>query len=261
MIICLTNLHLIVLCSIFAACLTQKDLEMKMKVSVLCLCAALLFSGCDMSNKAKGGLIGGGGGAALGAIIGGIAGKGKGAAIGGAIGAAVGAGAGVLIGNKMDKAREAARKANAEAEVIKDEKTGLTYVKVTFPSGLLFQTGQDVLSTSARNDLATFAKNLTSDMDLYVYGYTDNQGWRGASASESMNKNQVLSEQRANSVSSYLRSNGISSSQMKEVKGFGESNPVASNDSSTGREQNRRVEVYVMPSKEMIKNAKAEAGE
>ena len=50
---------------------------MKMKVSVLCLCAALLFSGCDMSNKAKGGLIGGGGGAALGAIIGGIAGKGK----------------------------------------------------------------------------------------------------------------------------------------------------------------------------------------
>ena len=98
-------------------------------------------------------------------------------------------------------------------------------------------------------------------MDLYVYGYTDNQGWRGASASESMNKNQVLSEQRANSVSSYLRSNGISSAQMKEVKGFGESNPVASNDSSAGREQNRRVEVYVMPSKEMIKNAKAEAGE
>ena len=220
-----------------------------------------MFSSCDMSNKTKGGLIGGSGGAALGAIIGSVAGKGKGAAIGGAIGAAVGAGAGILIGNKMDKAREAARRANAEAEVIKDDKTGLTYVKVTFPSGLLFQTGQDVLSASARNDLATFARNLTSDMDLYVYGYTDNQGWRGASASESMNKNQVLSEQRANSVSSYLRSNGISSSQMKEIKGFGESNPVASNDSSAGREQNRRVEVYVMPSKEMIKNAKAEAGE
>ena len=212
---------------------------MKTKFSIFCLSAALIFSSCDMSNKTKGGLIGGSGGAALGAIIGSVAGKGKGAAIGGAIGAAVGAGAGILIGNKMDKAREAARRANAEAEV----------------------TGQDVLSASARNDLATFARNLTSDMDLYVYGYTDNQGWRGASASESMNKNQVLSEQRANSVSSYLRSNGISSSQMKEIKGFGESNPVASNDSSAGREQNRRVEVYVMPSKEMIKNAKAEAGE
>ena len=236
--------------------------NMKMMAAGLCVLSVV---SCQ-TKQGTGTLIGGGAGAVLGGIVGQIIGKnGKstaiGAAIGGAIGAAVGAGAGVLIGNKMDKAREAARKANAEAEVIKDEKTGLTYVKVTFPSGLLFQTGQDVLSSSARNDLATFAKNLTSDMDLYVYGYTDNQGWRGASASESMNKNQVLSEQRANSVSSYLRSNGISSSQMKEVKGFGESNPVASNDSSTGREQNRRVEVYVMPSKEMIKNAKAEAGE
>ena len=139
---------------------------MKTKFSIFCLSAALIFSSCDMSNKTKGGLIGGSGGAALGAIIGSVAGKGKGAAIGGAIGAAVGAGAGILIGNKMDKAREAARRANAEAEVIKDDKTGLTYVKVTFPSGLLFQTGQDVLSASARNDLATFARNLTSDMDL-----------------------------------------------------------------------------------------------
>ena len=236
--------------------------NMKMMAAGLCVLSVV---SCQ-TKQGTGTLIGGGAGAVLGGIVGQIIGKnGKstaiGAAIGGAIGAAVGAGAGVLIGNKMDKAREAARKANAEAEVIKDEKTGLTYVKVTFPSGRVFQTGQDVLSTSARNDLATFAKNLTSDMDLYVYGYTDNQGWRGASASESMNKNQVLSEQRANSVSSYLRSNGISSSQMKEVKGFGESNPVASNDSSMGREQNRRVEVYVMPSKEMIKNAKAQAGE
>mgnify|MGYP001687552578 CR=1 FL=1 len=99
-------------------------------------------------------------------------------------------------------------------------------------------------------------------MDLYVYGYTDNQGWRGASASESMNKNQVLSEQRANSVSSYLRSNGISSgSQFKNIQGKGSSEPVASNSTASGRQQNRRVEVYVMPSKEMIKNAKAEAGE
>ena len=57
-----------------------------------------------MNNTTKGGLIGGGGGAALGAIIGGIAGHGKGAAIGAAVGAAVGTGAGVLIGKKMDKA-------------------------------------------------------------------------------------------------------------------------------------------------------------
>ena len=75
----------------------------KTKIMALLLSATLVFSGCgNMNNTAKGGLIGGGGGAALGAIIGGIAGHGKGAAIGAAVGAAVGTGAGVLIGKKMD---------------------------------------------------------------------------------------------------------------------------------------------------------------
>ena len=81
----------------------------KTKIMALLLSATLVFSGCgNMNNTAKGGLIGGGGGAALGAIIGGIAGHGKGAAIGAAVGAAVGTGAGVLIGKKMDKAAEEA---------------------------------------------------------------------------------------------------------------------------------------------------------
>ena len=65
----------------------------KTKIMALLLSATLVFSGCgNMNNTAKGGLIGGGGGAALGAIIGGIAGHGKGAAIGAAVGAAVGTG-------------------------------------------------------------------------------------------------------------------------------------------------------------------------
>lgn len=76
----------------------------KTKIMALLLSATLVFSGCgNMNNTAKGGLIGGGGGAALGAIIGGIAGHGKGAAIGAAVGAAVGTGAGVLIGKKWIK--------------------------------------------------------------------------------------------------------------------------------------------------------------
>ena len=58
----------------------------KTKIMALLLSATLVFSGCgNMNNTAKGGLIGGGGGAALGAIIGGIAGHGKGAAIGAAV--------------------------------------------------------------------------------------------------------------------------------------------------------------------------------
>ena len=74
-----------------------------------------------MSNTAKGGLIGGGGGAALGALVGGLAGKGKGAAIGAAVGAAVGTGAGVLIGKKMDKAAQQAQQIEgAEVEQVTD---------------------------------------------------------------------------------------------------------------------------------------------
>ena len=114
----------------------------KTKIMALLLSATLVFSGCgNMNNTTKGGLIGGGGGAALGAIIGGIAGHGKGAAIGAAVGAAVGTGAGVLIGKKMDKAAaEAAQIQGAQVEQVTDN-NGLQAVKVTFDSGILFNTG------------------------------------------------------------------------------------------------------------------------
>ena len=64
----------------------------KMNSMAILLSACLVFSGCGMTNTAKGGMIGGGSGAALGAIIGGVVGHGKGAAIGAAVGAAVGTG-------------------------------------------------------------------------------------------------------------------------------------------------------------------------
>ena len=237
---------------------------MKMKLSALFLSALIILSGCqtiqNASNKAKIGTLGGVSGAAIGAIIGAIAGKGKGAAIGAAVGGVVGGGAGVLIGNKMDKAKKAAEMANAEAEIIKDQETGLSYVKVTFPSGLLFTTGSSVLSAQAKNDLATFAKNLDSDMDLYIYGHTDNAPFKGLTAAQSHAKNQELSLNRANSVSTYLQANGLATGQVKEIKGYGEDSPVADNSTAAGKEQNRRVEVYVLPSQQMIENAQKQAG-
>lgn len=118
-----------------------------MKFSIGALCAAMLLSGCSMSNTAKGGLIGGGGGGALGALIGQLAGGGKGAAIGAAIGTTLGAGAGVIIGNKMDKAKKAAEAANAKAEIIEGN-DGISYVKATFPSGILLQQ-ENMSSTQA----------------------------------------------------------------------------------------------------------------
>ncbi len=231
----------------------------KTKLSVFTLCAALVLSGCSsMNNKTKGGLIGTGSGAALGSIIGGLAGKGKGAAIGAAVGAAVGAGAGVLIGNRMDKAKAAAEEIeSAQVETVTDN-NGLQAVKVTFDSGILFATGDATLSTSAKAALSKFAANVLSkntDMDVAIQGYTDNQGWKNSTAEQSRQKNIDLSQVRAQSVQSYLLSCGVASSQIKSVEGLGEANPVASNDTKEGQQQNRRVEVYLYASQAMIEAA------
>ncbi|MDY3266659.1 MAG: OmpA family protein [Phocaeicola sp.] len=230
------------------------------KSMVFLLSAGLLLSSCGMNNTAKGGLIGGGSGAALGAIIGGIAGNGKGAAIGAAVGAAVGTGAGVLIGKKMDKAAEqAAQIEGAQVEQVTDN-NGLKAVKVTFESGILFNTSSSTLSASAKNSLSDFANNvlkLNSDMDVSIYGYTDNTGWKNSTPEESVQKNINLSKERAASVSGYLLSCGVSGSQIKSVEGMGEANPVASNSTEAGRQENRRVEVYMYASEEMIQQAES----
>ena len=224
------------------------------------LSACLVFSGCGMTNTAKGGLIGGGGGAALGALVGGVIGHGNGAAIGAAVGTAVGAGAGVLIGKKMDKAAAQAEKIEgAEVEQVTDN-NGLQAVKVTFDSGILFATGNAALSSSAKASLSKFANNVLNqnrDMDVTIYGYTDNQGWRNSTAEQSFQKNLNLSQERAQSVSSYLLGCGVSASQIKTVEGMGENNPIADNSTEAGRRENRRVEVYMYASQQMIQQAEA----
>jgi outer membrane protein OmpA-like peptidoglycan-associated protein len=221
--------------------------------------AGMLLTGCSsMTNTGKGALIGTGGGGALGAGIGALIGGGKGAAIGAAIGAGVGAGAGALIGNKMDKAKKQAEAiANAQVETTTDS-NGLEAVKVTFDSGILFSTGASTLSTSAKSSLSQFANNVLNqnrDMDVAIYGYTDNTGWKNSTAEQSTQKNLDLSQQRAQSVSSYLLNCGVNSSQITTVQGYGESYPVASNDTAAGREQNRRVEIYLYASQAMIEAA------
>ena len=232
----------------------------KMNSIAILLSACLVFSGCGMTNTAKGGLIGGGSGAALGALVGGVIGHGKGAAIGAAVGTAVGAGAGVLIGKKMDKAAAQAEQIEgAEVEQVTDT-NGLQAVKVTFDSGILFATGNASLSSSAKASLSKFANNVLNqnrDMDVTIYGYTDNQGWRNSTAEQSYQKNMDLSQERAQSVSSYLLGCGVAASQIKTVEGMGENNPVADNSTEAGRKENRRVEVYMYASQQMIQQAEA----
>lgn len=213
------------------------------------LCFSMIFSGCGMSNTAKGGLIGAGGGAALGAIIGQIAGNGKGAAIGAAIGTAVGAGAGVIIGKKMDKAAAKAKEIKgANVEQITDA-NGLPAVKVTFDGGILFPLNSNTLNASSKVALTKFAKVLSEDvtMDIAIYGHTDNTG--------SLVVNQRVSTARANEVASFLTRNGVSANQFKFVEGKDFQEPIASNDTEVGRAQNRRVEVYMYASEKMVKDA------
>ena len=214
------------------------------------LCAMLVLAGCKMSNTAKGTMIGAGGGAAIGAIIGKMAGN---TAVGAAIGTAVGAGTGAIIGKKMDKAKkEAEAVKSAQVETITDA-NGLEAIKVTFDSGILFATNKADLNAASKASLTQFAEVLkeNKDMDIAIFGHTDNTGTDAV--------NNPLSKNRAQSVSKFLKSQGVASSQIKTIDGQGSKNPVADNSTAEGRKQNRRVEVYMYASEQMIKDANAEA--
>ena len=221
----------------------------KMKTVILALCAGLVMMGCN--NTVKGTAIGAGAGAILGAVVGKVAGN---TAIGAVVGTAVGAGAGALIGKKMDKVKAQAQAVqNAQVEQITDA-NGLQAVKVTFDSGILFTTGSSTLSATAKSSLANFANVLkqNTDCDVAVQGYTDNAGWKNSTAEQSAQKNLNLSQQRAQAVTSYLQSMGVSASQIRSTTGYGEANPVADNSTAAGKAQNRRVEVYMYASQAMI---------
>ncbi len=226
-------------------------------VKTICvvLSSALLLSSCGTwSNLAKGTTIGAASGAAGGALLGALIGKftgktGVGAAVGAAVGTAVGAGTGALIGKRMDNAAEAAALVeSATVETITDA-NNLTAVKVTFDSGVLFATNKFSLNKSAQENLAEFAKVLIeySDADVVVYGHTDSTG------SDAIND--PLSVKRAQAVSDYLLSKGVAENQIKSVEGFGSKQPVADNSTAEGRAANRRVEIYMYASAEMIEAA------
>ena len=220
---------------------------MKTKILSLMLCVGLLVA-CNNTQKGAG--IGAGGGALLGAIIGHVAGN---TAVGAAIGGVVGAGTGAIIGHKMDKAKkEAEAVKNAQVETITDA-NGLEAIKVTFDSGILFATNKADLNAASKASLTQFAEVLkeNKDMDIAIFGHTDNTGTDAV--------NNPLSKNRAQSVSKFLKSQGVASSQIKTIDGQGSKNPVADNSTAEGRKQNRRVEVYMYASEQMIKEANAEA--
>ena len=218
---------------------------MKTKILSLLLCVGMMFA-CN--NTQKGAVIGAGGGAVLGGIIGNIAGN---TAVGAVIGGAVGASAGAIIGNRMDKAKaKAAKVQGAKVETVKDT-NGLDAVKLSFDAGILFATGKADLSVASQTSITEIAKVLkeNSDMDIAIIGHTDSTG------SDAVNN--PLSVNRAKSVQNSLKNQGVTN--IKRVEGQGSKNPVADNGTEDGRKLNRRVEVYMYASQQMIKNAQSQA--
>ena len=214
------------------------------KVVVMLLSSALLFTmvmGCAWSNKAKGGAIGAGAGGVAGAVIGKQLGN---TALGAIIGAAVGGTAGVVIGNEMDKR---AKEMQQDMQGAKIERVG-EGIKITFDSGLLFDVNKSDLRPQAKTNLESLAKilNKYDDTNILVEGDTDNSGTE--------EYNQQLSERRAQSVANYLMGLGVTGARISTV-GLGELNPIASNDSVEGRQQNRRVEVAIFANDKLKKAA------
>jgi outer membrane protein OmpA-like peptidoglycan-associated protein len=181
----------------------------------------------SLNKKENGAIIGASAGAVAGKVIGGTA---KGAIIG----AAVGGAAGAVIGHQMDQqAKEI--KAQVPGAIVERVGEGL---QVTFASGLLFDTDSDVLNASARQNLSTLATNLGKypDTDLLIVGHTDATGTDAY--------NMSLSERRAAAVVDYLASQGVMRSRLRPT-GRGESEPIATNATEAGRQQNRRAEVAI----------------
>lgn len=237
-------------------------------IATLCLvmtgagsCNSIKQTWDGMSQTGQGAAAGGTIGAAVGTGIGALIGGGRGTWIGALVGGALGAGTGALVGNHMDQQKKALeaelasirqtaeqrRDTTIIIETVKDS-NNLDALKLVMGDAVLFNTGSAVLSPAAQATLSKVAYNLKQfpNTDVTVVGFTDNTG------TEELN--QRLSLERANSVVSYLESQGIAASRLKAI-GKGEADPIVSNATPEGKAQNRRVEIYITASKQMIENA------
>jgi outer membrane protein OmpA-like peptidoglycan-associated protein len=205
-----------------------------MLVIVLAACAA------PQTRTQKGGAYGAAGGAAAGAIIGQVIGGDTestlwGAAIGGAVGGMGGAG----IGRMMDNQEREMRNALAASEDAAIRREG-NLLSVVFKGDVTFDTDSTVVNPGLYSEIDRVAGVLTRYPDtlIRVEGHTDSVGTE--------EYNMDLSFRRANSVRDLLVQRGVNISRIQPV-GFGETIPVATNDTEGGRQLNRRVEIKIAP--------------
>ena len=199
---------------------------------VATLMGAMAVQGCS-SNFRTGVL----GGAAAGAVVGGLA---SGTARGAIIGAAVGGAAGAAIGAVMDSQAEDLQDKLPNAQV---ERVG-EGIAVTFDSGILFDFDSSELQPAGQQNLRDLVASLEEyqGTEVLVVGHTDSVG--------DASYNQGLSERRAGAARTFLIGAGLDAGRVRAV-GMGETEPIASNDTDAGRQENRRVEVAIFASEDM----------
>ena len=180
--------------------------------------------------------IGGVGGAVLGGLLGGVIG-GK---TGRIIGAGLGGVAGGVVGAQMDKQIKELREKTEGTGVDVTPTDNGQAILVNLPDGVTFDVASYTLKPEFRTTLDQIAGNLNQYPNslIDVYGHTDSTG--------SDAYNQTLSENRASTVGNYLASRGVAPARIR-TQGFGETMPVASNDTIDGRTRNRRVEIKIVP--------------
>ncbi len=212
------------------------------KLSIVLAAAAMLgLSACQMTdpeNPNRNSQTHAAVGAGLGALVGIAVGdspeeRARGAVLGAIVGGTIGA----VGGAQLD--RQEAELRSQMGSQVGIVNTGSQLI-VTMPQDILFATDSATLSGALQNDLYTLAGSLNRypDTTINVVGHTDNVG--------SASYNQSLSQRRAQAVSSVLINAGVAPFRVRSI-GRGEDQPVATNLTPQGRQQNRRVEIIITP--------------
>lgn len=198
--------------------------------------------GCGLSKSEQGALIGAGAGAAVGGVIGNKAGN---TAVGAILGAAIGGAAGAYIGNYMDKQAEEIEK---DIEGARVERVG-EGIKITFDSGILFDVNKSDLKPEAYADLTNLAKilNKYEDTEILIEGHTDSTGPR--------DYNMTLSLRRAQTAANFMSQIGVRGDRF-HLMGYGPDQPIATNETTAGRQANRRVEIAIYANDKLKSAAK-----
>jgi outer membrane protein OmpA-like peptidoglycan-associated protein len=218
---------------------------MKSKIIVAAL-AALSLSACtslnpftgetQVSNTTGGALIGAGGGAVAGAIVG--AATGNDPRVAALIGAGIGGLSGAAIGSYMDQ-QEAELRAQLQGTGVSVTRVGQQII-LNMPSNITFAVDEARVQPQFNETLISVGLVLKkfNKTIVDVYGHTDSSG--------SDSYNQDLSQRRAVAVATVLANQGVDQRRFF-IEGRGESDPIASNATESGRAQNRRVEIQLSP--------------